>query len=155
MEIIKGDYNNDIHQKNIINLMNEYMMDQMGISKPMPDRIKENLIPQLSDHPAAFTLLAKQDEQYVGLVNCFLGLSTFQARKLINIHDLIVLPAYRDKGIGRLLLRAVEKEAKKLNCCKITLEVRNDNYKAQHLYQSEGYHDGSPPMLFWNKSLEK
>ena len=46
----------------------------------------------------------------VGAAVCFIGFSTFAAKPLINIHDFVVLPAARGKGVGRRLLEAVEKK---------------------------------------------
>jgi ribosomal protein S18 acetylase RimI-like enzyme len=69
------------------------------------------------------------------------GFSTFAARLLINIHDLAVIPEYRGRGIGRLLLEAVEAKGHELGCCKLTLEVREDNQRAQRLYDKFGFGD--------------
>ena len=48
----------------------------------------------------------------VGIATCFHGLSTFVARRLLNLHDLAVIPEYRGKGVGRRLLAAVEDKAR-------------------------------------------
>jgi len=88
----------------------------------------------------------------VGLANCFMGFSTFAARPLVNIHDLVVLPGYRGKGIGQALLQAVEQIAKERGCCKLVLEVRTDN-PAERLYRREGFTDGDHPYIFLSKAL--
>jgi len=49
------------------------------------------------------------------------------------------LPEYRGRGIGRKLLEAVEKNARQLGCCKVTLEVGQDNQLAKGLYRSVGF----------------
>ena len=69
------------------------------------------------------------------------------------MHDLAVSPEFRGKGIGRGLLGAVEKKAKAENCCKITLEVREDN-RAKRLYERQGFSNGDPRMFFMEKYLE-
>ncbi|TVQ88478.1 MAG: GNAT family N-acetyltransferase [Chromatiaceae bacterium] len=75
----------------------------------------------------------------VGVAVCFTGFSTFQARGLLNLHDLALLPAWRGRGIGRRLLAAVEAIARARGYCKITLEVRGDNAPARALYASAGF----------------
>jgi ribosomal protein S18 acetylase RimI-like enzyme len=67
------------------------------------------------------------------------GFSTFHARPLINIHDLAVLESTRGHGVGRALLTEVEREARAMGCCKVTLEVNEGNRKAMQLYHSAGY----------------
>jgi len=91
------------------------------------------------------------------LAVCFTGFSTFRARALYNIHDLAVLPAWRGRGVGRRLLRAVEAQARERGYCKITLEVRADN-PAAGLYRQLGYgaasSGGEPAQyLFLEKRL--
>jgi ribosomal protein S18 acetylase RimI-like enzyme len=75
----------------------------------------------------------------IGIAVCFIGFSTFAARPLINVHDLAVLPAYRRCGAGRMLLAAVERKARTLGCCKVTLEVLENNRRAMKVYRAAGY----------------
>ena len=94
----------------------------------------------------------------VGFSICFLGFSTFNARPLINIHDIFVDSAVRGLGIGAMLLERIEAKARELNCCRITLEVRKDNHVARGLYRKVGFDRvvvGSEriPMEFWHKAL--
>jgi len=84
--------------------------------------------------------------------------STFAARPLLNLHDLAVLPERRGLGVGRALLEAVEARARDLGCCKLTLEVRQDNARAQALYESFGFGHFAPgveamPTLFLEKRV--
>jgi ribosomal protein S18 acetylase RimI-like enzyme len=115
----------------------------------------------LAEHPGALVLLAlagDQDERPVGVAVCFFGLSTFRAKPLLNVHDLAVLPEHRGRGIGRALLQAAEDRARQKGCCKLTLEVRDDNTRARALYRSFGFGDDgsgeSVSMRFLTKQLE-
>jgi ribosomal protein S18 acetylase RimI-like enzyme len=105
----------------------------------------------------ALVLLAFADEQPVGLAVCFFGFSTFNARPLLNIHDLAVLPAYRGKGVGRALLVEAEKHARARGCCRLTLEVQDDNIRARSLYERFGFSafvvGASAPTRFMGKPL--
>ncbi len=94
----------------------------------------------------------------VGISVCFVGFSTFSARPLINIHDLAVLPAQRGNGVGRQLLAGVERKARDLGCCKVTLEVLENNRRALKLYAAAGfaratYTAEAGGALFFSKKL--
>ncbi len=73
------------------------------------------------------------------LATCFRGFSTFAALPILNISDLAVLPEYRGRGFSRSLLAAVEKKARALGCCKITLEVQENNTLARRTYERGGF----------------
>ena len=152
-EITKADLNDPVHAQAILDLLDAYSMDNMGQSAPMADEIKSKLIEGLKEHPTSLILLATVGHKMAGLAVCFFGFSTFYAKKLINIHDLVVLPEFRGMGVGRQLMQAVEAAGRETNCCKVTLEVRDDNLVAQTLYRQEGYGDSKPPMYFWSKFL--
>lgn len=82
---------------------------------------------------------------------------TKHARPLLNIHDLAVVPEWRGKGIGRALLEAAEASAVRRGCCKLTLEVLDDNQSARALYDRYGFVDfvivESAPTRFLCKPL--
>jgi ribosomal protein S18 acetylase RimI-like enzyme len=86
------------------------------------------------------------------------GFSTFEARPLVNVHDLAVLPEHRGRGVGRALLAGVEQRARARGCCKLTLEVLDTNETARRLYARFGFQDfplqGDPvPTRFLAKPL--
>lgn len=153
IEIIEGDLTVQTHRDAFLSLLNAYTMDSMGKGTPLDPELGMQSIRGLSEHPMAFSLFACEDGRFIGMTVCFVGFSTFTAKKLINIHDLVVLPQWRNCGVGRRLLAGVEAKARQMDCCKITLEVREDNISAQHLYLSFGFEECEPPMLFWKKAI--
>ncbi|MGC8824572.1 MAG: GNAT family N-acetyltransferase [Bacteroidales bacterium] len=152
-KIIECNFEDPEHLKAIGELTAAYMLDPMGGGERMADHVKENLSAVLSAHPAKLVLLARVNENYVGICTAFIGISTFYARPYFNVHDIAVLPAYRGQGIGRQLLERIIAIARERNYCKVTLEVRHDNLPAQHLYRELGFADTEPPMYFWTKWL--
>ncbi len=56
-----------------------------------------------------------------------------------NIDDLAVLPAYRRQGVGRQLLAEIERKARKMDCCKLTLQVQENNHPARLVYEAVGF----------------
>lgn len=150
---VELDFDDQDHQIALFNLMNAYMLDSMGCEKPLQSDSFQDLVRGLQNQANYVGVLIKSHDKYVGLANCFVNFSTFQMCSLVNIHDLIVLPEYRGKGVGRFLIQSVKAIASDRACCKITLEVRNDNQTAQNLYLSEGFHECNPSMYFWEVSL--
>ncbi|MDX1637437.1 MAG: GNAT family N-acetyltransferase [Balneolaceae bacterium] len=152
LQIIEADYDNETHAAAVLRLTDMYVRDEMGMDEPMPNATRIRLIEKLQELPNAFTLLAVHKKKAVGIANCFICFSTFEGRRVINIHDLAVIPRLRGLGIGKRMLRAIQNKAKKMDCCRITLEVRQDN-PAVDLYERFGFDNGNPPMLFMSKEL--
>ncbi len=158
ISIVDADLNWPAHQKAIRHLLNAYASDPMGRGMPLTDGAQRDLIEGLKAHPTTLVLLAVEGDRAIGVAVCFRGFSTFAARPLLNVHDLAVLAESRGQGIGRLLLEETHRRAIELGCCKVTLEVREDNLRAQGLYRNLGYGkangDGdSVGMLFWEKAV--
>jgi len=157
LEVREADFSNPDHCAGIVEVLNSYAADPVGGGVPLTPQVRELLVPALWNIPHALVLLAFADQQAVGIAVCFLGFSTFQARPLLNIHDLAVVPEYRGRGIGRTLLSAAEAHALRRGCCKLTLEVQDDNRRARKLYESFGFADfvvNDSATRFLSKSLQ-
>lgn len=143
----------EIHAQHVVKLLNDYMNDPMGNNSTMPKGMGAQIISGLKKHPAYLGFFAMCEEEYAGLANCNVGFSTFQARPLINIHDFIVAPEFRNQGIGHFLLRAIINYAVDNNFCRVNLEVREDNLSAKSLYRKMGFSDCVPRMMFWERKI--
>lgn len=153
-----ADLHCDADAKVLLTLLDAYAADPMGGGAPLDPAARERLPAALAAFPGAFSLLAYLEDMPVGLANCFTGFSTFAARPLVNIHDLVVLCAHRGKGIGRALMQAVEAEAAARGACKVTLEVLSGNETAKALYAVQGYRSyaldpEAGTAQFWEKKL--
>ena len=111
-EILKVNYQDPQQASDLRKMLNQYALDPMGGGQPIPEETLERLPNCLDQFGTAFSLLAYVDQQPAGLANCFFGFSTFAARKLVNIHDLVVDSEFRGQGIGKKLLEEVEAIAK-------------------------------------------
>jgi ribosomal protein S18 acetylase RimI-like enzyme len=154
--IRKADLANAADASAVFELLNGYAIDEMGQGQPFSDEIRLRLIPELRKQPNAIVMLAFSSGQPAGLAICFVGFSSFRAKPLLNIHDFCVSPQFQGQGIGQKLMAAVESEARSNGCCKVTLEVREDNLRAQSLYLKCGFDPGKrggDAMLFWGKRL--
>lgn len=157
-EIIRADYGHPDHAAAIVTLMQVYAQDRMGGGDALPLEVTSVLIERLAATPGAVSILAFANGQPAGLLNAFAGFSTFAARPLLNIHDVVVAPAFRGQGLARALVAEAETVARERGCAKLTLEVLEGNATAQRLYRSLGYGDYvlDPEMgraLFWQKRL--
>ena len=158
VRIIQANLEDPAHQRAILSLVDAYSMDAMGDGKPLSDEARKRLLLGLREHPTTLIFLAWKGEEPVGIAVCFRGFSTFAARPLINIHDLAVLPGHRGNGIGPRLLEAVERKARQMGCCKLTLEVLEKNRRARGVYEAAGFahavHQGEAGhCLFMSKRL--
>jgi GNAT superfamily N-acetyltransferase len=145
------------HEAAVLEMVDAYARDPSGGGQPLAEDVRARLIAGLREHPTTVILLAFDETRPVGIAACFRGFSTFEARPLLNLHDLAVVPEYRGRGVGRRLLAAVEEKARALGCTKVTLEVLEAN-PARDLYQAMGYaspvyYEGSGPALFLSKAL--
>jgi ribosomal protein S18 acetylase RimI-like enzyme len=152
LEIVEADLNNPKHAEAILFSTDQYARDAMGMKRPLKEETKAVLVDKLKSFPCYIGFLAFIDDQPAGVANCVYSFSTFKAQKVINIHDLAVNPQFRGNGIGEALLAEVERKAKKENCCKVTLEVREDN-RARNLYERSGFSYGEPRMFFMEKEV--
>lgn len=158
IEVIKADLKLSRHQDAVVSMIDAYAMDPMGDGKQLDIDVRDNLIPGLRDLPTTLIFLALGNGEPLGIAVCFRGFSTFAAKPLINIHDLYVAQKIRGRGLGRLLLEHVEQEANATGCCKLTLEVLENNRRARQIYNSFGfaqavYVQEAGGALFMAKSL--
>jgi GNAT superfamily N-acetyltransferase len=156
--VIEADLSRPDHQEATVRLVNGYSMDPMADDKPLSETSRRDLIPGLRAHPTTMVFLAYRGAEAIGIAVCFRGFSTFAARPLVNIHDLFVSPAYRGSGVSRLIFDAIETRARELGCCKLTLEVLENNHRARGVYAAAGfaaptYAPGTGGSIFLSKSL--
>ena len=141
VDILGADYTDPTQRSAIPCLLNAYSRGLLGFRKEIDGHVLKALVPGLERMQNAVVLLARIDRAYVGMAICFLGFSTFHAKPLINIHDFMVLKEFRGQGVGRALLKEIESIARDRDCCKITLEVQENNTSARRLYRRNGFTD--------------
>lgn len=157
MHTLLANLNDLHHQQAIINLLDMYCRDEFGSGQPLPEETRAKLIEGLRAARGICFLAeeptASSPSEFIGLAVCLPSFSSFRARPILNIHDIAVAPGYRGKGVGQALLNAVEVEARRRGCCKVTLEVREDNEIAKASYLRAGFAPTTPQTLFWSREL--
>ena len=141
IDIVRARYHDPVHAAALVDLLDAYARDPAGGGASLSDFVRANLIGQLAARPFVFSVLAFDGDAPVGLVNAIEGFSTFACKPLINVHDVVVLPGYRGRGIAAQLFAEVETIARERGACKLTLEVLSGNRAARTLYEKLGFDD--------------
>lgn len=139
LSIVRVDYRDRAHALALIDLLDHYACDPAGGGQGLSDAVKTALPGELASRPTAFSVLAFDGGDAVGLVNCFEGFSTFAARPLVNVHDVVVRGSHRGRRVAERLLAEVETIARERGACKLTLEVLSGNAPALRLYERVGF----------------
>jgi len=139
VQVCQADYHNPFHASALVSLLDAYAQDPVGGSEALSEFTKANLVLELAARPHAYSVLAFDGEQPVGLVNCIEGFSTFACRPLVNVHDVAVLAECRGQGVAEQMLALAETIARARGACKLTLEVLAGNASAIRLYARMGF----------------
>ncbi|MFK7817255.1 MAG: GNAT family N-acetyltransferase [Planctomycetaceae bacterium] len=139
VRVAKVDYSDPKEADHFRDLLNAYACDRFGAGEALPQDVLDALPVRLAEFPTAFSVIAYVDDEPAALANCFFGFSTFAARRLVNIHDVVVLDKFRGQGLSRKLFESVEQIARDSDCCKLTLEVLEHNDIALAAYRRFGF----------------
>jgi ribosomal protein S18 acetylase RimI-like enzyme len=158
IRIAKADLASPLHAKALVQLLDEYASSFEGGGQGLAEEVKGRLPREIATRPHAHAWIAWSNDEPAGLIVAFEGFSTFLAKPLLNIHDVIVSAAHRGCGLSNGLLQAVEEFPREIGCCKLTLEVMEGNAIAQRAYASAGFsgYQLDPTLgraLFWEKKL--
>lgn len=139
IEVRMADYRDAGQAAALVGLLDAYASDPAGGGTPLDPAVLAGLPAALAARPQAFSVLAYDGEQPVGLVNCIEGFSTFACKPLVNVHDVVVLPSHRGQRVAQKMFAQVEQEARRRGACKLTLEVLSGNAPALRAYEREGF----------------
>ncbi len=139
IEVRMVDYRDAAQAAALVCLLDAYARDPAGGGTPLDAAVHKGLPAALAARPQAFSVLAYDGEQPVGLVNCIEGFSTFACKPLVNVHDVVVLASHRGQRVVQQMFAQVEQEARRRGACKLTLEVLSGNKPALRAYEREGF----------------
>ncbi|MGM0397342.1 MAG: GNAT family N-acetyltransferase [Bacillota bacterium] len=83
------------------------------------------------------------------------GVITYDDIKTLRCGTLSVIPAYRRKGIGRILMEKLEESARENRCRMLMLEVVSGNDSAVEFYEGLGYEKAYFLRYYTLKELRK
>lgn len=140
----------EIYQEEVKELLEElqkYMIsvDKEGystITKDYKEKYFEKIIKEVNAYQGKIFLAI--DKKVVGLIIGLINnedISTYdlKAPKLGRVTELIVTKEYRNKKIGKQLLKKIEEYFKEVGCKGILLNIFTDNKVAKIFYEKEGY----------------
>lgn len=139
LKIARADYADAGHAAALVMLLDAYARDPAGGGEPLSAYARERLVTELAARPQAYSVLAWDGAEPVGLVNCIEGFSTFACKPLVNVHDVAVLASHRGRGIAERMLAEAERIARERGAVKLTLEVLSGNRGAIRLYERIGF----------------
>lgn len=139
LRVVLADLGDVRQAADVLAMVETYARDPMGGGEPLAPEVRVRLLDGLRAMPTTRVFLAYDGETAVGVAVCFLGFSTFAAKPLLNLHDVCAAPSHRGRGVGRALLAAAEEQARAEGCCKLTLEVLDQNERALRTYLAAGF----------------
>ena len=111
----------------------------------VPDDAKQTraLEKILSDESVGRIHVARDGGKVVAMASLLYSISTAEGGLAASFEDLVVLPGYRGKGLGKALLQHVITEARKQGVLRLTLLTDRQNERAQALYRKLGFADST------------
>lgn len=89
-----------------------------------------------------YCLVAVEGAAVVGLTHYLFHRSTTRAADVCYLQDLFTLPTHRGKGVGRMLIEAVAKAARRAGSSRVYWQTKVDNHTARALYDKVAEHAG-------------
>ena len=107
----------------------------------VPDDAKQTraLEKILADDSVGRIHVARDGGRVVAMASLLYSISTAEGGLAASFEDLVVLPGYRGKGVGKALLQHVIAEARKQGVLRLTLLTDGQNERAQALYRKLGF----------------
>jgi len=113
----------------ILSLRNDFYQNSLYIQdKPLTKKEHYNYMEIQSKNPNFHQWITMMDEQIVGYI-----------RILDSAVNIMVSKEYHGKGIGNIMLKLLEIEAKKLGITKIISLIRIDNNASKKIFEKNNY----------------
>lgn len=84
-------------------------------------------------------VVCEVDRVLVGMVGVLYTISTALGARVAILEDMIVLPSFRGRGIGRKLIERMIDQCARDGCRRITLLTDDDNVSAHRFYERVGF----------------
>ncbi|MDP8306442.1 MAG: GNAT family N-acetyltransferase [Candidatus Chlorobium antarcticum] len=119
---------------------------------PNPELQVRSLEMILENPDAGRILVSLDNGQITGMVLLLFTISTALGGRVALLEDMVVLPQYRRKGIGSILMEQALLQAEAAGCLRITLLTDNDNTAGHAFYRNAGF--GHSPMVVFRKQMK-
>ena len=155
MKIIEYEESYQEEVKQLLEELQEYMIlvDKEGystITKDYKEKYFEKIIKAVNDYQGKIFLAI--DKKIVGLIiglinNEDISTYDYKAPKLGRVTELIITKEYRNKKVGKQLLKKIEEYFKEVGCKGILLNVFANNKVAKSFYEKEGYSERTSELI--------
>lgn len=106
---------------------------------PNPEANQRGLARIINNSGIGAILVARKDDQIIGMVNLLFTISTALGEPVALLEDMVVFPEARGHGVGSQLLTEAIAYASKQGCQRITLLTDHDNQIGQNFYAKQGF----------------
>ena len=119
--------------------------DKIYATAPGAERVMRRFLTDLTSSSHSFLFVAESGGRTVGFISGELreGSPTFRQRTWASVDDVFVEPDYRNRGMGRVLLKSVEEWAKERGADGISLQVAAANGRGRKFYGELGFREVS------------
>lgn len=83
-------------------------------------------------------LIVLDDNKVVGITGFWKGIKLWSG-PYIEIDNFVVVPEYRQKGVGKLMTDYIDAKANELGVTMIVLDAFVENFKAHRFYYNQGF----------------
>lgn len=115
------------------------LFSQEAEFKPNHEAQSRGLARIISSPEIGLIVVARQDNQIIGMVNLLFTISTALGDRVALLEDMVVSPNARGSGVGSRLLEQAIQFARLNGCKRITLLTDSTNESAQRFYQKHGF----------------
>lgn len=115
------------------------LFSQEAEFKPNHEAQSRGLARIISSPETGLIVVARQDNQIIGMVNLLFTISTALGDRVALLEDMVVSPNARGCGVGSRLLEQAIQFARLNGCKRITLLTDSTNESAQRFYQKHGF----------------
>jgi PhnO protein len=114
------------------------LLNQLKGSQHNSEAFEQNYLQSIND-PLVHYLVAEQEFVVIGFISLHVQRILHHSNLTGEIQELIIDVHHRGKGIGKLLMAAVEELASSLNLEELELTTRIHRKDAQEFYKKLGY----------------
>jgi GNAT superfamily N-acetyltransferase len=120
-------------------------LDRIYATAPGAERVMRRFLADLTSSSHSFLFVAELAGRTVGFISGELreGSPTFRQKTWASVDDVFVEPDYRNRGLGRALLKSVEAWAKERGANGISLQVAAANGRGRKFYGELGFREVS------------
>ena len=84
-------------------------------------------------------LVAEADDEIVAFAQNYRSFSSVSLGPIVILNDLFVVPAWRSRGAGRLLIEETARRARDEGAVRVEIATQNTNTGARRLYEAMGF----------------